>query len=309
MTAFAVTPPSRPRPAGRVWLPLALSLGLHALFGLVALVFSVGHDVHAGGPLPVDVVVLDDGGGTIILDGPSRGGPDQRGGVNPAPPRNEAEESEEAFSATVIESPVMPAASPSPGGADLAAASGAPSAAGAGGGEGTGGGLLRAPATARNVVYVIDRSLSMGFGGGLAVAKRELLAGIEALPREGRFAVILYNRQSESLSVGGQTGLLPATEANRAAVARLVDEVRAEGGTDHLAALRRAVALGPDVIFFVTDADEMTAEQVRNVALLNHGGAAIHAVQLNNQGQRREETPLQLLARLSGGTYRVIGVK
>jgi len=48
---------------------------------------------------------------------------------------------------------------------------------------------------------------------------------------------------------------------------------------------------------------------VRNVALLNHGGAAIHAVQLNNQGQRREETPLQLLARLSGGTYRVIGVK
>jgi hypothetical protein len=143
----------------------------------------------------------------------------------------------------------------------------------------------------------------MGLSGALAVARRELLAGLDALPPEAQFGVILYNRQAESI------GLLPATEANRAAVARRVEGLRAEGGTDHLAALRRALALDPDVIFFVTDADEMTTEQVRNVALLNRGRAVIHAVELNNDGERRDETPLKMLARQSGGTHRVVPVK
>ena len=87
-----------------------------------------------------------------------------------------------------------------------------------------------------------------------------------------------------------------------------MDEVRAQGGTDHLAALRRAVALEPDVIFFVTDADDMTADQVRNVTQLNRARAVIHAVEVNNDREGREETPLKLLARLNGGTHRVVRV-
>ena len=62
------------------------------------------------------------------------------------------------------------------------------------------------------------------------------------------------------------------------------------------------------MIYLVTDADEMTAEQVRNVALLNRGRAVIHAIELNNDGDRAEETPLKLLARLTGGTHRVVAV-
>ena len=76
-----------------------------------------------------------------------------------------------------------------------------------------------------------------------------------------------------------------------------------------LAALRRAVALGAEVIFFVTDADEMTADQVRNVTLLNHSRAVIHTVELNNEREGSGETPLKLLARLNGGTYRVVPVR
>jgi hypothetical protein len=305
MTAFAVPPPRRTRPAARVWLPLGLSLALHALFGLAVVLVSSGEGVHAGVPVPVDAVVLDENDGLIILEGPSPPGKDRRRAADPAP-RDGAEESEEAFPATVGELPVMapaPAVSAAPGPT--------PAGGNSGGSGGTGGpatGLLRAPATARNVVYVIDRSLSMGLSGALPVAKRELLAGLDALPADSRFAVILYNRQSEPLSAGGPAGLLDATETNRAAIGRLVEGARAEGGTDHLAALRRAVALGADVIFLVTDADEMTAEQVRNVALLNRGRAVIHAIELNNDGGRPEETPLKLLARLTGGTHRVVPV-
>jgi hypothetical protein len=309
MTALAVSPPNRSGFAGRVWLPLSLSLALHALFGLAVLAVSAGAE-SGRRPVPVDAVVLE--GGTIILDEPSHGRPGQHGPANSGDQASEEEESEEPFQATVDELPVLPPPPSLPGGAGAAAGSSAPlTSAGAGGDAshgGAGGGLLRAPATARKVVYVIDRSLSMGLSGALTVAKHELLGSIAALPIEAEFAVIFYNREAELLTVCGQPGLLPATAENRATVARLVEEIHAEGGTDHVAALRRAVALGPDVIFFVTDADELTTEQVSNVAQLNHGRAAIHAVQLGSSGQHPDETPLQLLARRSGGTYRIVPV-
>src|SRR5205807_897566 len=108
-----------------------------------------------------------------------------------------------------------------------ASSGGAEGAGGAGMGGGAGAGVLRAPAAARSVVYVIDRSTSMEIDGALPVAKRKLLAGINALPADARFAVILYNRQAEPLALGGQAGLVPATAANRAEAARLVDEVSA----------------------------------------------------------------------------------
>jgi hypothetical protein len=308
MTTSAAAPPRRTRPAARVWLPLSLSLALHALFGLAVVLLSPGEGVRADGPVSADAVVMDENDGLIILDGPSPPAKNRRRAADPAPPAG-TEESEEAFPATVTELPVVaPAPAVSVGPAPAPANGGAASAGGSGSAGGRATGLLRPPATARNVVYVIDRSLSMGLSGALPVAKRELMAGLDALPADCRFAVILYNRQAEPLGVGGPAGLLPATEANRTAVTRLVEGTRAEGGTDHLAALRRAVALGANVIYLVTDADEMTAEQVRNVALLNRGRAVIHAIELNNDGDRAEETPLKLLARLTGGTHRVVAV-
>jgi len=301
MTAFAVAPPPRrTRPVARVWVPLGLSLALHALFGLALVVLSSGEGAQAEGPLPVD--------GVIILDDPSPPAGKPRGGADSAPPAG-AEESEEAFPATVGELPLVTPTPAAPAGPAAVSGGGESSSNGSGRAGGRTTGLLRPPAAARSVVYLIDRSLSMGLSGALPVAKRELLAGLDTLPADCRFAVILYNRLAEPLSAGGTAGLLPATEANRAAVAGLVDAVRAEGGTDHLAALRRAVALGADVIFLVTDADEMTAEQVRNVALLNRGRAVIHAIELNNDGAQAGETPLRLLTRLTGGTHRVVPVK
>jgi von Willebrand factor type A domain len=304
MSEFVVTPPTLPRPPRRVWLPLVLSLAIHALFALSAVLLSAGEDAHAGGPVPIDAVVLADGGGTIILDGrtvekPARGA---------APQRLDEEPSDEVILAKVEPAPIQTLVT-----VPSASASGFPTEGGAGSGTSAGGGMgagvLRAPSMARKVVYVIDRSMSMGIGGALSVAKRELLAGINALPADARFAVILYNRQVEPLSLGGEAGLVPATAVNRAEASRLVDEVRAQGGTDHLAALRRAVALEPDVIFFVTDADDMTAEQVHNVTLLNRARAAIHTVEVNDEQEGREDAPLKLLARRNGGTHRVVRIK
>jgi hypothetical protein len=303
MSAFLVTPAIPSRPFRRVWLPLTLSLALHALLALAAVFFTAGAGASAGASLPVNTVVLADGGGTIILDDPAGGG--VRGS---APQRTNEESSEEMPFSAVIEDAlvVTPVPVPTVGGGPPATESPGEGSGGGAGGAGTG--VLRAPAGARKVVYVIDRSISMGMSGALPVAKRELRAGVDALADDARFAVILYNRLAEPLTLGGQAGLVPATEANRAEAARLVGEVRAQGGTDHVAALRQAVALEPDVIFYVTDAAELTDDQVRNVTQLNRARAAIHAVEVNNDREGREETPLKLLARLNGGTHRVVRV-
>jgi hypothetical protein len=303
MSAVLVAPDNPPRPARRVWLPLAVSLALHALFALAAVTFTAGQGASAGAPVPVNTLVLADGGGTIILEDRPAG----KGGRAAAPPHVEEESSDGAFEAKIDDSPVLTQVSVP---TDPSIAPGVQGGVGTGGsGEGAGGsGALRAPAGARKVVYVVDRSISMGDSGALSVAKRELLAGIDALPADARFAVLLYNGRAAPLTLGGVAGLVPATADNRAEAALRVGEALAMGGTDHVGALRAAVALGPDVVFFVTDADELTAEQVRNVTRLNYARAAIYAVEINNERPESAETPLRLLARLNGGTHRVVRV-
>jgi hypothetical protein len=157
------------------------------------------------------------------------------------------------------------------------------------------------------IVYVIDRSSSMGETGALALAKRELYASLDRLVPEARFQIIAYNRSAEPLRVNGQSGLLPATPDNKRRAALLIDSLRAEGGTEHLTALRRALQLQPDVLFFLTDADALTEEQARRITRLNHGRTVIHAIEMGTLHPTGPATPLQLLARDNRGTYR--GVK
>src|SRR5205823_2337632 len=116
--------------------------------------------------------------------------------------------------------------------------------------EGNGISFFQVPARGTAVVYVIDRSASMGLHGTLETAKRELLASLGHLPSTARFQVIFYNRQAEPLRIGGRSDLLPASRENKDAAAALLLSLRAEGGTEHARALQRALALQPDTIFF-----------------------------------------------------------
>jgi hypothetical protein len=150
------------------------------------------------------------------------------------------------------------------------------------------------------IVYVIDRSGSMGEDGRLARAKQELLASLEQLPCSVRFQIIAYNRVALPLPIDGHSGLALATAEHKRRVARLLGEIHAEGGTDHLTALKRALALGPDVIYFLTDAEDLRLEDIRAIAFLNHGRAVIHAIGLG----RRGGLPLGALARENRGIYR-----
>ncbi|HEV3205226.1 MAG TPA: VWA domain-containing protein [Gemmataceae bacterium] len=175
-------------------------------------------------------------------------------------------------------------------------------------GKETGGSAIsffQIPSRGQTVVYVIDRSASMGLNGGLALAKRELRTSVERLPSSTRFQVIAYNRFTEPFRIGGQISLLSANWENKSRVLRIIEDLQAEGGTDHLAALKRALIYQPEDIFFLTDADDLTDTQIQNVTNLNRGRTAIHCIECKSY-KGTVNTPLQILAEKNHGVFQAV---
>lgn len=161
------------------------------------------------------------------------------------------------------------------------------------------------PAVGKSVVFVLDRSASMGLDGRLDRARRELAASLRRLPPAARFQVIAYNKTAESVRIHGMDGLLPATPDTVEGAITVVNELPAEGGSEHLKALTKALALGPDVVYFLTDEDDLEARDVQTVTRINHGRVSIHALCL--VPQPGGESPMRELARANRGLFKVVG--
>jgi von Willebrand factor type A domain len=187
---------------------------------------------------------------------------------------------------------------------------------GAGGGSGGGAGRGIGPGTqffgardhARSFAYVIDCSGSMATRSSLDIAKREMLASISQLAPDGQFAVIFYNLQARLLAdAHGNRGIMAATAANKAHVQTQLSAISPDGGTDHMQALRTALALKPEVIFFLTDADLMSNGDVNEI-LREVGASRIQAVEFGRGTELGQRTPLARLATTTGGSYLYIDV-
>jgi len=194
---------------------------------------------------------------------------------------------------------------------------------GVGGGGGTGGGagggvgrgvgpgteFFGARENAGSFAYVIDCSGSMATRGSLDVAKRELINSVDRLPPDARFGVIFYNLHATVLTdPQGRRALMPATAANKARVGQQLGRVVPDGGTDHMTALRAALALKPEVVFFLTDADLMTSGDAQAV-IADAGKARVQCVEFGRGVELGgTSNPLRTLARATGGAYRYIDV-
>lgn len=189
---------------------------------------------------------------------------------------------------------------------------------GGGSGGGSGGGVGRgigpgteffgAKETGRSFAYVIDCSGSMATRSSLDVAKREVLSSLGVLPPDAKFSVIFYNLRARIFTdPEGKQGLMPATAANKTRIENQLQTVSPEGGTDHMLALRTALGLKPEVVFFLTDADLMTNNDVNEI-LAEAGSSRIQAVEFGHGPDLGENTPLRRMATTTGGTYRYIDV-
>lgn len=189
---------------------------------------------------------------------------------------------------------------------------------GGGSGGGSGGGVGRGvgPGTeffgarerAGSFAYVVDSSGSMASRGSLDVAKREMWASLNQLPPDARFAIVFYNLRAMIFSdPQGRKGLMAATVANKARARAQMDAIAPDGGTDHQTALRAALAMRPEVIFFLTDADLMTERDV--VEIRGMGPTTrIQAVEFGLGANLGGSNPLRKLATSTGGSYRYIDV-
>lgn len=187
---------------------------------------------------------------------------------------------------------------------------------GQGGGSGGGIGSTTGPGTeffgmrdrGGSFAYVIDCSGSMTTRSSLEVAKRELLKSLARIPPEARFAVVFYNLDAKVFTdPSGRPGLMAATPANKDRVRGLLATVEPSGLTDHMLGLRAALALRPEVIFFLTDADLMTRQEVA-LLLGQVGKTRIQAVEFGLTGGLAGNAALRSLAKSTGGTYRYINV-
>jgi hypothetical protein len=156
-----------------------------------------------------------------------------------------------------------------------------------------------------SVVYVFDRSGSME-GAPLAAAKRELLESIHGLTRVQQFQIIFYNERAKAmqppqLAFADDNGLRQAES--------FVKGVAASGGTNHVEALLLALRMKPDIVFFLTDADDpqLTAKELEAVWSKN-AGAIINVVEFKNGPQTSEGRTLSKLAEQNRGEYKYVDV-
>jgi hypothetical protein len=164
----------------------------------------------------------------------------------------------------------------------------------------------------RKFAYVFDRSGSMdGHGGApLRAAKAELIASLNDLKSTHQFQILFYNEHPRVFNPTGVQGkLVFGTDQNKILAQKFVGSITADGATRHEEALETALKMVPDVIFFLTDADEprMTSAQLARVARLNRG-TVIHAIEFGYGPQADPDDFLVKLARQNGGSHVYVDV-
>ena len=161
-------------------------------------------------------------------------------------------------------------------------------------------------------VYVFDRSGSMGGSGqnSLRAVKAELLQSLKNLDTVHQFQLIFYNERPVLFNPTGTPGRLAfATDQNRQRAIRFIESIAAEGGTDHEEALKLAIRLQPDVIFFLTDADDpkLTPAQLEKIRRLA-AGIRINAIEFGSGPKPAGASFLAELARQNSGGYAYVDI-
>jgi len=160
-------------------------------------------------------------------------------------------------------------------------------------------GLGSSAKAAKRIVYVVDRSGSMT--DTFQHVRAELQRSISSLRRSQKFHVIFFNAGAPLTNTPGR--MVSAIAAQKKEFFDFMQNVRPEGSTHPEAAMRHALALEPDMIYFLTDGefdsslvkklDRWNSErkvQIFTIAYFDPGGAKL----------------LELIAREHHGAFKYI---
>ena len=160
------------------------------------------------------------------------------------------------------------------------------------------------------LLYVIDRSESMGEDASMRAAKDELAASIARLQPEQLFQVLFYNTEVTRLQPppgrSARDGMFRGLPEDARLAADQWASVVPSGGTRHLLPLVEALKYRPDVLFFLTDGDRpgLTLAQLDDLTERNGGRCRIHCIEFGRGGPvRGYRSFLSRLAEANGGQY------
>ena len=164
-------------------------------------------------------------------------------------------------------------------------------------------------------LYVMDRSDSMnGFGGTpLRAAKAELIRSLRSLSKRQQFQIIFYNDRPKAFQIPGlPLEMITGESSHVERAAQYVESVQAFGGTEHDAALKLALRMAPDVIFFLTDAriprlSQAELAEIRRRA--QRSGTTIHAIEFGAEPAAPSSSFLRELAADNQGQYQYVDVR
>jgi len=170
---------------------------------------------------------------------------------------------------------------------------------------------------AQSVVYIIDTSSSMGAYDALKYAQARLKASINGLSAKQKFQIIAYNSQSPQvmrLRNRPEGELYTAVGPNLRLATQYINTFTPSGGTKHMPALVEAFKFHPDVIFWLTDAeDRLSPKQMSQLRTqLNKGGKThIHCIKFGQGPDLKKRTGnfLKSVAAENSGSYTYIDVK
>ncbi len=161
-------------------------------------------------------------------------------------------------------------------------------------------------ATGTRFVYVLDASGSMYDYNAITVAKAELLSSLEQLDSTQQFQIIFYNQTCHPMKApDGKEKLFWGTDTNRTWASQFIRNIQPDGGTVHVDALLAAIAYGPEVIFFLTDAGEpvMYPGDLEKIKKRNNGRSKIFSIEFGKGANLKTDNFLKKLARENGGSH------
>lgn len=173
---------------------------------------------------------------------------------------------------------------------------------GHGDGSGSGGRFFETRAAGKRFVFVVDCSQSMNHPDPSEYKTRfnrlkvELARSITQMDAASAYFIIFFNDRTHPMPA---TSLQGAQSESRARIFEWLGTVRAEGKTDPRPALKMALAMRPDVVYFLTDGDFLPGIG-RDLDRLAQRGVVIHTFAFGNM---EAEAALKGLAVRNGGHY------
>lgn len=158
----------------------------------------------------------------------------------------------------------------------------------------------------RRFMYVVDVSGSMATQNRLGILKRELIQSVDALGAHASYYIIAYSDRSYPMSE--KFSWVKASDENRKlSVFTWIRRLDSSGGTEPVKGFE--IAFGkfkprPDVIYFMTDAQDVSGLATVVASLNNRGRKTkVHCIAFGDSGAA---DVMREIARDSGGQYKFV---